>query len=146
MMRSTFGAPFGGTTRGGQYGVDSGAVSLIVPPNGSGGGGSWLPSIVTVAPGEPGTPVICWAKADVLSNNVARAVTEIALESQRNFIFVLKLPRLTENADGEGSASVTFLRSFRVSGKFAHLRDSINVAKAARGATTAPPEPAQPAR
>jgi hypothetical protein len=36
---------------------------LISPPNFIGGGGMCLPSIVTVALGEPGTPVICWALA-----------------------------------------------------------------------------------
>ena len=30
----------------------------------AGGGGSYLPSIVVVALGEPGVPVICWANAD----------------------------------------------------------------------------------
>ena len=59
MMSSTLGAPFGGTTEGGQYGVESLACSLITPPNFGGGGGSCFPSIVMVALGEPGTPVIC---------------------------------------------------------------------------------------
>jgi hypothetical protein len=36
---------------------------LITPPNFRGGGGSCLPSIVIVALGEPGVPVICWAFA-----------------------------------------------------------------------------------
>src|SRR6476619_849099 len=31
------------------------------PPNESGGGGSWRPSIVYVALVEPGVPVVCWA-------------------------------------------------------------------------------------
>src|SRR4051794_3956318 len=62
MMSSTFGAPLGGTTRGGHQGVDSAAVSLITPPNFGGGDGSCFPSIVVVALGEPGTPVT-WADA-----------------------------------------------------------------------------------
>ena len=45
----------------GQYGVESLAVSLMTPPNGAGGAGSWLPGMVVVALGEPGTPVVCWA-------------------------------------------------------------------------------------
>src|SRR5208282_1492122 len=61
-MSRMLGAPLGGTTRGGQYGVESLAFSLITPPNGIGGGGSCFPSSVTVAPGEPGTPVICCAE------------------------------------------------------------------------------------
>jgi len=43
------GAPLGGTTRGGQYGVESLTLSLITPPNGIGGGGICFPSMVTVA-------------------------------------------------------------------------------------------------
>src|SRR5271155_4465768 len=58
MMSSTLGAPLGGTTRGGQYGFEFLALSLITPPNFIGGGGICFPSIVTVALGEPGTPVI----------------------------------------------------------------------------------------
>ena len=57
MMSSTFGAPLGGTTVGGQHGLESVALSLITPPNVSGGGGSCFPSIVVVALGEPGVPV-----------------------------------------------------------------------------------------
>ena|SRR6516165_4691242 len=52
MMSSTFGAPFGGTTRGGHHGVDSEALSLITPPNLGSGGGSCFPVIVVVASGE----------------------------------------------------------------------------------------------
>ena len=61
MMSSTLGAPFGGTTRGGHHGFDSEAFSLITPPNFGSGGGSCLPSMVVVALGEPGAPVISWA-------------------------------------------------------------------------------------
>ena len=46
-------------------------LSLITPPNGSGGGGSCFPSSVTVALGEPGTPVICWACATLAVINQA---------------------------------------------------------------------------
>jgi hypothetical protein len=59
MISKTFGAPFGGTTRGGHHGVDSEAFSLITPPNFGSAGGSCFPVIVVVASGEPGTPVIC---------------------------------------------------------------------------------------
>src|SRR6185312_2168230 len=64
MMSRTLGAPFGGTTRGAHHGVDSEAFSLITPPNAGSGGGSCFPSIVVVAPGEPGTPVTCCANAE----------------------------------------------------------------------------------
>src|ERR1700731_1724458 len=60
MMSSTWGAPFGGTTCGGQYGLESLALRLMTPPNFGGGGGRYFPSIVVVAPGDPGTPVIGW--------------------------------------------------------------------------------------
>src|SRR5262249_30592813 len=62
MIRSTLGAPLGGTTRAGQYGVDCAALRPILPSNFWGGGGSWLPGIVVIASGEPGTPVVCWAR------------------------------------------------------------------------------------
>jgi hypothetical protein len=58
MIRSTFGAPFGGTIFGGHHGFESLASSLITPPNFGGGGGSWFPLIVVVALGEPGSPVV----------------------------------------------------------------------------------------
>src|SRR6059036_2436039 len=64
MMRRMLGAPLGGTIRGGQYGLESVAASLITPPNGSGGGGICFPSMVTVASGEPGVPLICWVQAE----------------------------------------------------------------------------------
>src|SRR6516162_5206025 len=64
MISSTFGAPFGGTTRGAHHGVDSDAFSLIMPPNFGSGGGSCFPSIVVVALGDPGTPVTCWADTE----------------------------------------------------------------------------------
>src|SRR5882757_7338602 len=63
IMSNTLGAPFGGTTRGAHQAVDSEAFSLITPPNFGSGGGICFPSIVVVAPGEPGTPVTCWATA-----------------------------------------------------------------------------------
>src|SRR5208282_4390147 len=69
MMRTMLGAPLGGTTRGGHHGVESLALSLITPPNFIGGGGSCFPSSVTVALGEPGTPVICWARTPLTVNN-----------------------------------------------------------------------------
>ncbi len=61
MISSTFGAPFGGTTRGAHHGFDCSAPSLITPPNFGSGAGSCLPLMVVVAPGEPSVPVTCWA-------------------------------------------------------------------------------------
>src|SRR4030095_11486761 len=59
MMRRMLGALLGGTTVGGHHGLESGAVSLMTPPNFGSGGGSCFPSIVVVAPGEPGVPEVC---------------------------------------------------------------------------------------
>ena len=59
MMSNTLGAPFGGTTRGAHQAFDSEAFSLITPPNSGTAGGICFPSIVVVAPGEPGVPVVC---------------------------------------------------------------------------------------
>ena len=53
MIKRMFGAPSGGTTSAGQEGVDCPALGVIWPPNGGGGEGKYLPSIVVVAPGEP---------------------------------------------------------------------------------------------
>src|SRR6266480_8124288 len=64
MMSRMLGVPLGGTTRGGQYGLEAVAASLITPPNGIGGGGICFPSIVRVASGEPGVPLICWVQAE----------------------------------------------------------------------------------
>src|ERR1700730_15254838 len=75
MMRRMLGAPLGGTIRGGQYGVESRALSLITPPNFSGGAGSCSPLMVVVALGEPGVPVICWASAGRATSIAAAAVS-----------------------------------------------------------------------
>jgi hypothetical protein len=90
IMSSMFGAPFGGTMRGGHHGFDWEAFSLITPPNGSGGAGSSLPSIVRVASGEPGTPVISWATGDVFWNKmnaeiIIRKDSKNELHEQKNF-------------------------------------------------------------
>src|SRR5215472_13737067 len=69
MISSTLGAPFGGSTRGGQYGFDCAALRSILPPNLNGGCGSCLPSMVVVALAEPGTPVICCAVEGVAPSN-----------------------------------------------------------------------------
>ena len=60
----------GGTTVSGQYGLESLEFKLIVPPNGAGGGGRYLPSIVVVALGEPGVPVVCCANVGTIVSMV----------------------------------------------------------------------------
>src|SRR5437870_4149083 len=59
MMSRMLGACLDGTTRGAHHGFDWRASFLIRPPNFGSGGGSCFPSIVVVAPGEPGVPVVC---------------------------------------------------------------------------------------
>src|SRR2546430_8475734 len=83
MMSSTLGAPFGGSTRGGQYGFDWAALRSILPPNFGGGGGSCFPSSVIVAAGEPGTPLICCAVAAV-----ATAIPSTAVNPARQRVLV----------------------------------------------------------
>src|SRR5258707_11301785 len=65
MISRMLGAPLGGTTRGGHHCLESNALSLITPPNFIGGGGICFPSMATVALGEPGVPVICWANPGI---------------------------------------------------------------------------------
>jgi len=72
------GAPFGGTTRAGQYGFESAVLRPIFPSNFCGSGGSCLPLIVVVALAEPGTPVTCCANtvptANPASDRVVSAI------------------------------------------------------------------------
>ena len=91
MISKTLGAPLGGTTVGGQYGLESLASILIVPPNGAGGFGRYLPSIVVVALGEPGVPVTCWAQVEP----AVRARTEADNANARmvEVEFMVRLPR-----------------------------------------------------
>src|SRR5215813_2871182 len=63
MIKSTFGAPFGGTIRGGHHAVDPWTVCLITPPNFGSGLGSCAGFAVVVALGAPGVPVRCAATA-----------------------------------------------------------------------------------
>src|SRR5512138_880227 len=65
MIKSTFGAPFGGTTRGAHHAFDCNASSLITPPNFGSGGGSCCPVMGAVAAGDPGggDACGCWACA-----------------------------------------------------------------------------------
>src|SRR3974390_2679288 len=84
MMRRTLGAPFGGTTWAGQYGFDWLACRPISPPNFGGGGGRYFPSIVVVALGEPGVPVVCCASVGTIVNTV-----NVAAESNSADIFMI---------------------------------------------------------
>src|ERR1700757_2692248 len=90
MIRSTLGAPLGGTTRAGQYGFDWLAWRLMSPPNFGGGGGRYFPSIVVVAPGEPGVPVVCWAAAGRLA--IVTTAASAAISPSRMLLVVLTVP------------------------------------------------------
>src|SRR6516165_6840562 len=83
MISRMLGAPCGGTTRAGQYGFDWSACRPISPPNFGGGGGRYFPSIVVVAPGEPGVPVVCCAAA---GTNVSMADVSAVSASAVGFI------------------------------------------------------------
>src|SRR6516165_576958 len=101
MISRMLGAPFGGTTLGGHHGVDSLAVSLITPPNVGSGGGSCLPLMVMVASGEPGVPLICWAKDDAVvkakvAHNFAAHWTESLRFMMCFLIYCSALPRPNE--------------------------------------------------
>src|SRR6185503_12568224 len=58
MISNTLGAPLGGTTLGGQPGLESAALRLILPVKGGGGFGIYFPSMVVVAPGDPSAGVV----------------------------------------------------------------------------------------
>src|SRR4029453_1226702 len=87
MIRSTLGAPFGGTIVGGQNGLESGAVSLITPPNFGSGAGVWFPSIVVVALGGPGVPVV-WTCAMSEGEATNKAAAKIPLWRISVFVFM----------------------------------------------------------
>src|SRR5215510_8946812 len=87
-MTSTFGAPLGGTIRGGQYGMDVSARFSIRPPKGAGGLGRDLPSMVVVALGAPGAPVVCWALAEAKPRTVS---TTIAIRNVLVFIVTFSI-------------------------------------------------------
>src|SRR5262245_57955676 len=73
IIRSTLGAPFGGTIRAGQACWDWAALGLISPSNFCGGLGRFVPSMVVVASRELGPPVRCCAVAEPAAAAVATA-------------------------------------------------------------------------
>jgi hypothetical protein len=90
MINSTFGAPFGGTTRGAHQGFDDSASCVITPPNFGSGGGSCFPLMVVVALGEPSVPVTCCAAADCRHAVMIRRDSN-ALTGRQKFIVFLPL-------------------------------------------------------
>ena len=59
-----------------RHDLESVAVSLMTPPNFGSGGGSCFPSMVVVAPGEPGVPVV-WICARAEGATVITAAANI---------------------------------------------------------------------
>src|SRR5580704_2485061 len=103
MMRSTLGAPLGGTMRGGHQGVDSLALSLMTPPNFRGGGGSCFPSMVVVALGEPNWPVTCCAAIGTTARmaatrNAAASARTAKVLGSRFMLFLLVLNQFSATA------------------------------------------------
>src|SRR5215472_4727080 len=86
MISKTSGAPFGGTTVAGQNGLESFESKLIVPPKGGAGGGRYFPSIVVVASGEPGVPVVCWASAEPTARTARTAADKTNLNAMSGWI------------------------------------------------------------
>jgi hypothetical protein len=88
MISSTLGAPLGGTTLGGQPGLESDALRLILPAKGGGGFGMYLPSMVVVALGEPGVPVV-WTCARAEGEAATKAAANIPLRRMYWFGFIV---------------------------------------------------------
>src|SRR5271154_5548484 len=102
MMRSTLGAPLGGTMRGGHHGVESLALSLMTPPNFGGGGGICFPSMVVVALAEPGVPLPCCAFALAATNpRIVRNAARLRPAFPTPFINTL-LPHSRQRYDSVG--------------------------------------------
>src|SRR6187401_1302472 len=72
---------------GGQNGFESMAVSLITPPNFGSGGGICLPSMVVVALGEPGVPVV-WTCAMTEGEAAIKAAAKIPPRRITVFVFM----------------------------------------------------------
>jgi hypothetical protein len=73
---------------------------LITPPNGVGGGGSCFPSMVTVALGEPGTPVVSCAVAgaavkNAISPSAPKMPTELDLNATMLIVDLASINRTT---------------------------------------------------
>src|SRR5262245_1277935 len=73
IIRSTLGAPFGGTIRAGQACWDRAALGLISPSNFCGGLGRFLPSMAVVASWAHGRQDRCCAVAEPAAAAVAAA-------------------------------------------------------------------------
>src|SRR5664279_4770602 len=109
MIRRTFGAPFGGTTRGSQQGFDSRESRLITPPNGFGSGGNCFSDLSDVVPAaEQVSGAGCCAKAPAVTN----VVSESAVNAIRRTRAVHRL-RIVPVLQNEMYLSSIFANPFR---------------------------------
>ena len=107
------GRALGGTIVGGQEGFESVALRLIVPPNAAAELGMYLPSIVVVALGEPGMPVV-WTCARVEGVMTINVAANIPLSRICIFVFMgLFRMELRTFASPCHLSSRVFHRSFR---------------------------------
>src|SRR6516225_4649486 len=135
MISNMFGASFGGTTRGGQYGLESLASKLMTPPKGGRWDGRHVPLIVLVALGEPGTPLICWASTGAAASRKNRPAKDdprplrlcFRVSEAFKFLVILRLALETGpcgTADTRkpiGSGPRRFAPTMRVRGQDANL-------------------------
>src|SRR5262245_18050519 len=102
MISRTLGAPLGGTTRGGQEGLESAALRSILPSNFGGGGGSCFPSMVVVAPGEPGTPMTSPGRAGAETRRARPLAARTAGRAAHDFMgCLLRVPSTLSPSDDE---------------------------------------------
>ena len=88
---------------------------LITPPKFGGGFGTYLPSTVVVAVGEPGVPVICWAGAERAA--AMMAATNIAYA--RMYLFGFMFPPLCFSFFASGCVFDWFVHfAFAITGGF----------------------------
>src|SRR5678815_1096003 len=78
MISRMLGAPLGGTTVAGQPGLEPAMLRLALPAKGVGGFGIYRPSMVVVAAGELGVPVV-WPGAWTEGATAIKAAANIPL-------------------------------------------------------------------
>ena len=61
-------------------------------PADAGGGGRYLPSIVVVASGAPGVPVVCWAKVEPVVRAKIKMEAEDVSARMVGVEFMVRLP------------------------------------------------------
>src|SRR5262245_48355670 len=93
MMRSTLGAPVGGTVAGGHHDVESPTTGLTSPPNFGGAGGralDWSVSVYEGVPGFAGPP----PPGTEIGTTKAPTATTRRIEIAERTIFFFMIPTL----------------------------------------------------